>query len=343
MSNDRYLSILNQIKKHGGKIDGGEPNDKILVIDGLNTFIRVFSVIPTLNDDGIHIGGIVGFLKSVGYAIKMLRPTRCIIVFDGKGGSTRRRKVYSEYKNRRKTKIRLNRANEYSSVEDEHQSMLLQLQRGVEYLENLPLTLLSIDNIEADDTIAYITEQVLPKNKIVIMSTDKDFLQLVDERVSVWSPTKKKIYTPKEVYDDFGVNSKNLILARIIDGDKSDNIPGIKGYGMKTILKKIHILSENDIVSYETFIKFLDDNKLDLDKDVLLRNYYLMQLKEVDISATAKLKIQNKVNESIPTLVKYKFQKMFLEDKLYTALPNLNSWLATSFNRLNQMAEKTHG
>ena len=57
----------------------------------------------------------------------------------------------------------------------------------------------------------------------------------------------------------------------------------------------------------------------------------------------AKLKIQNKVNESIPTLVKYKFQKMFLEDKLYTALPNLNSWLATSFNRLNQMAEKTHG
>ena len=343
MSNDRYLSILNQIKKHGGKIDGGEPNDKILVIDGLNTFIRVFSVIPTLNDDGIHIGGIVGFLKSVGYAIKMLRPTRCIIVFDGKGGSTRRRKVYPEYKNRRKTKIRLNRANEYSSVEDEHQSMLLQLQRGVEYLENLPLTLLSIDNIEADDTIAYITEQVLPKNKIVIMSTDKDFLQLVDERVSVWSPTKKKIYTPNEVYDDFGVNSKNLIFARIIDGDKSDNIPGIKGYGMKTILKKIHILSENDIVSYETFINFLDDNKLDLDKDVLLRNYYLMQLKEVDISATAKLKIQNKVNESVPTLVKYKFQKMFLEDKLYTALPNLNSWLATTFNRLNQMAEKTHG
>ena len=343
MSNDRYLSILNQIKKHGGKIDGGEPNDKILVIDGLNTFIRVFSVIPTLNDDGIHIGGIVGFLKSVGYAIKMLRPTRCIIVFDGKGGSTRRRKVYPEYKNRRKTKIRLNRANEYSSVEDEHQSMLLQLQRGVEYLENLPLTLLSIDNIEADDTIAYITEQVLPKNKIVIMSTDKDFLQLVDERVSVWSPTKKKIYTPNEVYDDFGVNSKNLIFARIIDGDKSDNIPGIKGYGMKTILKKIHILSENKIVSYENFIQFLDDNKLDLDKDVLLRNYYLMQLKEVDISATAKLKIQNKVNESVPTLVKYKFQKMFLEDKLYTALPNLNSWLATTFNRLNQMAEKTHG
>ena len=343
MSNDRYLSILNQIKKHGGKIDGGEPNDKILVIDGLNTFIRVFSVIPTLNDDGIHIGGIVGFLKSVGYAIKMLRPTRCIIVFDGKGGSTRRRKVYPEYKNRRKTKIRLNRANEYSSVEDEHQSMLLQLQRGVEYLENLPLTLLSIDNIEADDTIAYITEQVLPKNKIVIMSTDKDFLQLVDERVSVWSPTKKKIYTPNEVYDDFGVNSKNLIFARIIDGDKSDNIPGIKGYGMKTILKKIHILSENKIVSYENFIQFLDDNKLDLDKDVLLRNYYLMQLKEVDISATAKLKIQNKVNGSVPTLVKYKFQKMFLEDKLYTALPNLNSWLATTFNRLNQMAEKTHG
>ena len=63
MSNGRYLSILDQIKKTGGKIDDGKPNDKVLVIDGLNTFIRVFSVIPTLNDDGIHVGGIVGFLK----------------------------------------------------------------------------------------------------------------------------------------------------------------------------------------------------------------------------------------------------------------------------------------
>ena len=142
MDNDRYISILNEIRKHGGEIDSGKPDDKVLIIDGLNTFIRVFSVIPPLNDDGIHVGGIVGFLKSVGYAIKMLNPTRCIVVFDGKGGSVRRRKLYPEYKNKRKTKIRLNRANDFSSVEDERKSMFMQVQRSVEYLEQLPITIL---------------------------------------------------------------------------------------------------------------------------------------------------------------------------------------------------------
>ena len=83
MSNGKYLSILDEIKKHGGDSLSNNPNEKVLIIDGLNTFIRVFSVIPTTNEDGIHIGGIVGFLKSVGYAIKMLGPTRTIICFDG--------------------------------------------------------------------------------------------------------------------------------------------------------------------------------------------------------------------------------------------------------------------
>ena len=98
MRNKKYLSILDNIKKDKRSLGDGNPNDKVLIIDGLNTFIRVFSVIPTTNDDGIHVGGIVGFLRSLGYTINMFRPTRVIIVFDGKGGSTRRRKLYPEYK-----------------------------------------------------------------------------------------------------------------------------------------------------------------------------------------------------------------------------------------------------
>ena len=85
----------------------------------------------------------------------------------------------------------------------------MQVQRSVEYLEQLPITILSIDNIEADDTIAYISTTVLPKSDIIIMSTDKDFIQLVDNRISVWSPTKKKFYDTKEVLEDFEAPSKN--------------------------------------------------------------------------------------------------------------------------------------
>ena len=337
MSNSKYLSIFEEIKKKGGSVDGGNPNDKVLIIDGLNTFIRVFSVIPTTNDDGIHVGGIVGFLRSIGYTINMFRPTRVIIVFDGKGGSTRRRKIYPEYKENRKTKYRVNRAYDFASQEDEKQNMIMQLQRVVEYLDNLPITVMSYDNIEADDTIGYLCKQVLTESEITVMSTDKDFLQLANSRIKVWSPTKKKMYDEKAVLEEYGITSHNLIWYRVLDGDKSDNISGVRGLGLKTIQKKLPFLSENRIVEMDEVITELPESK-----DVIELNYKLMQLSNVDISGSTKTKIIDKVNEPINRLVKFQFEKMFLEDKLYTALPNLNSWLLTNFNQLNRYAEKSN-
>ena len=337
MSNQKYLSIFDEIKKKGGSLDDGEPNDKVLIIDGLNTFIRVFSVIPTTNDDGIHVGGIVGFLRSIGYTINMVRPTRTIIVFDGKGGSNRRRKLFPEYKQNRKTKYRVNRTYDFASQEDEKQNMMMQLSRCVEYLDTLPVTVMSYDNIEADDTIGYLCRQVLTESKITVMSTDKDFLQLTDDRIKIWSPTKKKMYNQDMVMDEYGINSHNYIWYRVLDGDKSDNIPGIRGLGLKTIQKKLPFLTENRIVEIDEVVDVLPDSK-----DIIELNYKLMQLSNVDISGSTKTKIIDKANEPINRLIKFKFQKMFLEDKLYTALPNITSWLATNFNQLNHYAEKTH-
>ena len=337
MSNSKYLSIFEEIKKKGGSLDDGNPNDKVLLIDGLNTFIRVFSVIPTTNEDGIHIGGIVGFLRSIAYVVNMVRPTRVIIAFDGKGGSTRRRKIYPEYKQNRKTKYRVNRSNSFASQDDERMNMIMQIQRVVEYLDNLPLTVLSYDNIEADDTIGYICKQVLTDSKITIMSTDKDFLQLTNDRIRVWSPTKKKMYDEEAVLEEYGISSHNLIWYRVLDGDKSDNISGVRGLGLKTIQKKLPFLSENRIVKMDEVV-----NELPEHKDIIDLNYRLMQLTDVDISASTKTKIVDRVNAPINRLVKFKFEKMFLEDKLYTALPNLTSWLLTNFNQLNHYAEKSH-
>ena len=330
MSNAKYLSILDEIKKKGGSLDGGEPNDKVLIIDGLNTFIRVFSVIPTTNEDGIHIGGIVGFLRSIGYAINMISPTRVIIVFDGKGGSNRRRKIYPEYKQNRRTKYRVNRSNSFASQDDEKMNMVMQIQRVVEYLDTLPVTVLSYDNIEADDTIGYICRQVLTDSQITIMSTDKDFLQLANGRIKIWSPTKKKMYDEQAVLDEYGISSHNLIWYRVLDGDKSDNISGVRGLGLKTIQKKLPFLSENRIVKMDEVL-----NELPEHKDTIELNYKLMQLSDVDISGSTKTKIIQRVNEPINRLIKFQFEKMFLEDKLFTALPNVTSWLLTNFNQLN--------
>ena len=335
MSNGKYISILDEIKKKGGSLDGGEPNDKVLIIDGLNTFIRVFSVIPTTNDDGIHVGGIVGFLKSVGYAIKMLAPTRTIIVFDGKGGSNRRRKLYPEYKAKRTTKIRLNRVNEFENIEDERHSMLMQL---------------SVDSVEADDVMAYIAKQLLPESKTTIMSTDKDFLQLVSDRISVWSPTKKKLYNPEKVLEEYKVTSKNLLLSRIFEGDQSDNIKGVMGIGIKTLLKNFPQFGEDGKVTRDEIIKEAQKNKgsrfydLILDGiDTIHLNHKLMQLEEVDISGGAKLKINNIVNGKIPELSKPNFQKMFIEDRMFGALPNMDSWIMQTWTKLNRFAKINNG
>jgi DNA polymerase-1 len=337
VSNKKYLSIFEEIKKKGGSLDDGHPDDKVLIIDGLNTFIRVFSVIPTTNEDGIHVGGIVGFLRSIAYTVNMIRPTRTIIVFDGKGGSNRRRKLFPEYKQNRKTKYRVNRAYDFASQADEKQNMMMQLSRCVEYLDTLPITVMSYDNIEADDTIGYLCRQVLTKSKITVMSTDKDFLQLANGRIKIWSPTKKKMYDEHKVMDEYGINAHNYIWYRVLDGDKSDNIPGVRGLGLKTIKKKLPFLSENRIVDMDEVVDILPDSK-----DTIELNYRLMQLSDVDIAGSTKIKITERAREPINRLIKFKFQKMFLEDKLYTALPNINSWLATNFNQLNQYAEKTH-
>ena len=353
MSNARYLSILNEIKKKGGSVNFQNTNKKVLIVDGLNTFIRVFSVMPTLNDNGVHVGGIVGFLKSIGFAINMFNPTRVIIVFDGKGGSNRRRKLYSDYKNKRRTSYRVNRVEGLENVEDERRNMYLQLRRVAEYLELLPLTNISVDGIEADDAIAYIAKSVIPDGEKIIMSTDKDFLQLVSDDIKVWSPTKKKLYDRAAVLEEYCVTAENFIMAKIFEGDKSDNINGVKGIATKTLVKNIPTLGvENNNYSLQEIYKYAHKHKDDdgnffvkilQNKELLERNYKLMQLEDVNISASTKTKLIDVIRGPIRRLVKFKFEAMFMEDRLFQNLPNVSSWLAQTFTTMDKYAEQTDG
>ena len=341
--NDKFISFLDQVKDDEQK-SVKHLNDRVLIVDGLNTFIRAFAVNPSVNDDGMHIGGVVGFLRSVRYTCDILKPSRCIIVFDGKGGSSRRRKLYPEYKANRKVKNRFNRNIKWGSApQDEEESMKQQMGRLINYLEQLPLTLVSIDGIEADDSMAYISQQLLPKSDCILMSTDKDFLQLVDDRVKVWSPTKKKLYTKDEIQEEFGIPSRNMLTYRILDGDKSDNIGGIRGAGLKTIIKHIPQIAENKDFTAKDLLEFVNnsDSKIKVlenikkSSNLLKRNYLLMQLQNVDIPNHTKMKIQGAVNGDVPQLIKYKFQTMFLKDKLSTQIKNLDSWLM-EFTRLDR-------
>jgi DNA polymerase-1 len=341
--NEKFISFLEQTKGDTPK-SVTHLNDRVLIVDGLNTFIRAFAVNPSINDDGIHIGGVVGFLRSIRYTCDILKPSRCIIVFDGKGGSKKRQKLYPEYKANRKVKKRLNRNVDWGTApQDEEESMKQQMGRLIDYLEQLPLTLISIDNVEADDVMAYISQQVLTESDIFLMSTDKDFLQLVDDRVKVWSPTKKKLYNKQEVLEEYGIPSNNILTYRILDGDKSDNIGGIPGCGIKSIIKYLQPITEDKdfgvmelfdyIKNTDSKIKLLENIKNSV--NLVKRNYLLMQLNKVDIPGHVKLKIQEAVNRKVPQLIKHKFQVMFLKDKLSNQIKDLDSWIM-EFTRLNR-------
>lgn len=328
---ESYADILKELSSEKKKPDN--ISDKVLVVDGLNTFLRAYAVSPSSTTDGDHIGGISGFLYSLGFAIKRFSPTRCIVVFDGIGGSKRRKKIFPEYKaNRGSAKAaKYNRAYDFQDGINDDKMKGLQLKRLMEYLDALPITVICIDNIEADDTMAYITH-LNKESNFVIMSADRDFLQLVDTNVKVWSPTKKKVYTVGKVIEEYGVHPHNFALYKAINGDVSDNIPGIKGFGKVTIKKHFGFLIDEQRHTIEDLteqatknIKYKACQRLVENTDILARNYQLMQLEESIISGQLKLQIVGELACEIPKLNKYQFHLLSLKDKLFTVIKNVNT------------------
>lgn len=321
-------------------------NSEILVVDGTNTFLRCWSAIPSMGDNGEHNGGVVGFLKSIGYAIKLLNPTRCIILFDGAGGSLKRRKLFPEYKERRKNKIRLNRTYEESvDGDDEDRNRTRQYLRLVDYLQKLPVNMISIDNVEADDVIAFIaTDTFRDAKNVSIMSADKDFLQLTGGNIRVWSPTKKRIYGPAEVLQDYGIHPNNFVLFRALDGDPSDNIDGIPGAGPKTIVKCFPFLAEEKVHTMDEIIAHAEARKDNLKiyakvaegRSILDRNVELMQLRNTFMTTIAQLHVTECLETpKIPRLDRSAFIKMMTEDRMVNNFPSYQSWLNEVFSAMD--------
>tara|TARA_R110002167_G_scaffold80391_2_gene220993 strand:+ start:49 stop:1101 length:1053 start_codon:yes stop_codon:yes gene_type:complete len=345
-----YQRLFKELQKEK-ETSPKDANDHIMVFDGLNTFIRSFGATPAYNEDGDHIGGITGFLYSVGKTVRDFNPSRCVIAFDGRNGNTKRKKIYKDYKANRANKTKLRRFDHHdSSIENEQQSMKHQFSRLISYLDYLPVTFLSMDGIEADDTIAYIAQMYTETcKKITIVSTDRDFYQLVDDRIQIWSPIKKKMYDTQAVIDEFGVHPNNMVLYRSFTGDKSDNIPGVSGIGPKTILKLIpEIANSKQVTLEELFEKsntLLTETKkyqkiLD-HRETLEKNWQLMDIKLLDISANVSSKIRGIMGESISGLNRAEFQRLFYEDKMWAVMKNLPDWLTRTWLSLDAFAKQT--
>jgi len=339
---ETILDLLNNVQKD----DTSNPNSRVLIIDGLNLYLRTFAVNGMLNDRGVPIGGMMGFLKSVAYAIRETNPTRLIVVYDGAGGSQRRRKLHPNYKGNRKPGKRITRWDAFKNIEEEKQAMKIQFSRLLEYLDTLPINVISIDRIEADDTIAYITNNLL-KDEVIIMSADQDFLQLVNDRVTVWSPIKKIFYTPEKVLEDYGVPAHNFLMYKILMGDKSDNLEGVKGLGPKKLPKILPDISSksldlNFILDYASKGTEPMHKRIIESKNQLTLNETLMDLKNPPISGELKLQITRLIEAPINLLSSNSFNTMYIDDQMGNAIDIPDIWLKQHFTKLNSYAKATH-
>jgi|TARA_R110000868_G_scaffold8014_7_gene41583 DNA polymerase I len=341
-----YKDILSKVSEEHKTNHLRERNSRVLIIDGLNTFIRSWTTNPTMNEDGDHTGGVIGSLKSIGFQIREFNPTRVIVTFDGKNGSESRKKIHEGYKaGREKNRFRVNRTyGEMMSEEDERLSMRQQFVWLNDMLDYLPVQTMIYDGIEADDTIAYLTQYTQNEydGEVVIVSTDKDFLQLVSDKVSVFSPTKKKMYNRQVVFDEFAIWPENLLLYRTLDGDKSDNIPGIKGCGIKTLLKRFPELSEDRLITHDEFFQMCEGklgkiklyNDIIESKEQLLMNKRLMELKDPHIPTNQKLKIIDRFREDDVVFSKLDFLKVGNKYKVLQNWRDINDWLQSTFHNI---------
>ena len=333
-----YKDILNNLHEESN-LEPLHLNSRVLLIDSMNTFLRSFAMIPAINPQGNHVGGLVGFLKSLGYVIKLIRPTRVILVFDGQGNITNRRNTYSEYKANRQIK-RITNFKVFSTLAEESDSIATQMLRLLDYLKSLPVNISIIDKIEADDTIAYLSQKL--KDDIIIYSADQDFLQLVDDRITVYSPIKKKFYKPNDVYEQYGMHPYNFITMKCLMGDKSDNLPGVKGLGPKKLMKYFpEIAGEKRFTLQEAYQKATDKveehgiyGNVHLFKSQLEINYELMSLENIQLLDKDKKELDELIDSPPYNFNKKRFLEMYEKDLLGRGIPNTEFWLAEVFSYL---------
>ncbi len=192
-----------------------------LIIDASGFIYRAFHALPDLRTpDGRPTGAIFGFVKMLNAMIKRFNPEKVAVVFDPKSGQSWRHNVYSEYKANRQ------------HMPDDLVGQIEPIKQIVEWM-GLPQVVLA--DYEADDVIASLAKKT---DQIVYIATsDKDLMQLVDERVFIAHSMTEKIIDEQGVIDKFGVKPNQVLDYLALVGDTSDNVPGVNKVGPKTAAK----------------------------------------------------------------------------------------------------------
>jgi 5'-3' exonuclease len=333
------LNLLDTVQEHGEELPQSE---RYLLIDGLNLFFRNFSAINAVNSNGVHIGGLGGFFRSLGALIRTIQPTQVYMVFDGVGSSNIRKNIIPEYKSNRNTS-RITKHELFDNLEEEDDSKINQIVRIIQYLKTLPVKTVSLPTVEADDIIAYLSSTLptKPEDRVFIVSSDKDYLQLISDKVIVYRPIEKEYYTTDTVKEKFNITPHNFLLYKLLMGDNSDGVTGIKGLGAKGLFKRFPELATQDL-SFDDLIN-LAETKLKehiiyarvLHNIPLLEDKYkVMDLSNPMMDDKDKMFIDKFVENAPLNFLPDTFVEMCNEDQIGNLIRNTDYWVRDIFKDL---------
>lgn len=244
---------------------------KTLLVDGNNLLKIGFHGVRDFFNKGEHVGGIWHFLNTLKRFLDENNYNKVVVFWDGETSSSQRRLLYPKYKLNRKT----------SNPEDfKEESFLKQKQRVKEYLEEMFVRQLDVENSEADDLIAYYC-QISEDESKTIFSTDRDLTQLISKDVTIYSPITKRYYKNGDTIkiDQIEIPHYNVKTYKILTGDSSDNIDGIFYLGEKTFVKLFPEILEKEISITDILTKgeeLLKEQK----ENVVLKNLLSGKTKE---------------------------------------------------------------
>ena len=310
------------------------------LVDGDNLLTIGFYGVKNAFYKGEHIGGMFHFLNTLRLSFENHHLEKIVVFWDGEEASQTKRKLYIHYKEKRKEKFK---------SEAEKGSYTYQRNRVKQYLEEVYVRQGEYPYCEADDNIAYYVQNS-PNEKKIIYSSDGDLTQLVSKDTQLYNPSHRKLYKPKDtfVYDHEQILIENIKLVKMLCGDPSDDIAGIKGMGIKTLMGLIpEIVTQPltlDYIRYKSNFLFEQDKESKVIQNLITGvtkygvfgdeffqiNSSIVSLDEPFLTDDSRENIKTLINENLdPEGRSYKnTMKMMMEDGLFNMLPKSDdAWI----------------
>tara|TARA_B100000965_G_scaffold379427_1_gene375119 strand:+ start:361 stop:3126 length:2766 start_codon:yes stop_codon:yes gene_type:complete len=292
--------------------------DHFYLVDGSGYIFRAYYALPPLSrkSDGLPTGAVSGFCSMLFKLLEDVRsddsknkPTHFAVIFDS-ARKNFRNEIYNDYKANR------------TEAPDDLVPQFDYIRKSVEAF-NLPS--IELLNYEADDLIATYSKQITEAGaKVTVISSDKDLMQLVSNKIRLFDPMKSKVIGDKEVFEKFGVKPNQVIDVQSLAGDSSDNIPGVPGIGVKTASELI-----NKFKNLDNLLERAQEIKQNKRRETLLANKDKALLSRKLVTLKEDVPTKNDPSEFLIKAVD--------KDKLYNFLREME------FNRLLSQAISFYG